>query len=91
MRDAVIPSFLPTPNEEEIHGFMELYRTKYGKELDKVDAQRMLSGLMRFCYLARTRPPEEEEPTKTEASTEPVPLHPTQLTARKGGKSRKKQ
>ena len=77
---------------------MKLYRTKYGKELDKGDAQRMLSCLMRFYYLTQPRPPEETEPLKTDAATEPVPpdlepvpVHATQLTARKGGKSRKKQ
>ena len=91
MPDTGIPSILPTLNEEETVGFMELYRTKYGKELDKGDAQRMLSGLMRFSYLTQPRPPEEAEPSASEATTEALPLHPTQLTARKAGRSRKKQ
>lgn len=81
MRDAVIPVLLPTPNEE----------------VDKGDTQRMLSGLMRFYYLTRTGPPGEEAP-EADVATEPAPpdsepaaVHPTQLTARKVGKSPKKQ
>ena len=51
---------LPVPTEQDIEGFIELYRTKYGKDLNPVDAGRKLGGLMRFLYLTRTDPPAEQ-------------------------------
>lgn len=68
MPDGHIPVLLPVPTEQDVQGFIELYRTKYGKDLDPVDAGRKLGGLMRFLYLTRMAPPSERgEPEEREA------------------------
>ena len=74
---------LPTPTGEDVEGFIELYHTKYGVDLDPVEATRMLGGLVRWVYLTQVSPPAEAPSHGLD--------HPTQLTARKSGRSRKKQ
>lgn len=48
---------LPMPTAEEVAGFAQLYERKYGARLESDQAQRQLSGLMRFLYLTRTASP----------------------------------
>ena len=45
-------SFLvPVPGEEDVAGFIALYRERYGVELEPGRAHEILGGLMRFLYL----------------------------------------
>ena len=78
----LIPMALPTPTGKEVAGFIALYRAKYGIELDPSEAGKKLSGLMRFLYLTQIIRPIDQGGQE--------PSHPTQLTARKSGQSRKK-
>lgn len=44
---------LPVPDQEDVEGFITLYRLKYGIVLDPEEAHEILGGLMRFLYLTR--------------------------------------
>lgn len=83
MLNKVFIFLLPTPTEDEIERFITLYHTKYGIDLDPVEATRMLGGLVRWIYLTQVSPPAEAQSQEL--------YHATQLTARKSGRSRKKQ
>jgi hypothetical protein len=58
----MILEFVPTPEQEGVQQFKEVYQRRFDKEISSEEAFNVLSRLMHFIYLIQVLPHDTELP-----------------------------